>query len=417
MKLSLSGLDLQSLCKGKYENAVHDLCVGLKSQMELLDDLSSGSTEISFLKHIVMNILKLDGRYIQNCIKHCDINAILIDMINAGEIDVRGQLDGMQFDSSCHIFSKRGALKKSSDERRISFANTKFYDGNVLLTIGDLSEMSDTDYLFSMNGYHLPFYESTRQRSMYEAFFSSFIKRVSRPDVDGSDSFHAMQEFVCATYIITELCVDTLECIFEIIIVISTRIKAFHSLSQSNSPAGTPRSSLDDQDELVQYLLAVMNDYTKIFSLFKCRKLLSSIGNKNIDVDWLTKIDHYAEALDDANEIYLMNCATFGEMAKQIALSEDSNIKSIANDLTIYITAFSDFMKALKLPNGTYNNMLKTGREFIQQLDEMELKRNVKYGDITPRGVRSPRVELSKSGSGGLSSLWSSMSPRNYFKK
>lgn len=389
MKTSAS---YQDLTTSDYDCALNDLCNALKMQMELLDDVSVGGSEISFLKRIVTSLIKLDTHHVNACIRSIDLNSVLNELIIAGEIDVKG----------CHIFSKRGALKSSLDNRRISFANTKFYDGDILLTIESLYDMSDLDFLFSLNAYRLPFCESTNQRSMYESFFNAFLKKVTCDRVIGHESFHALQEMIYPTYIITELSVDALECIFEILIVITTRIKAFHSKAQNGSQ--------HTQNELFQHLVIILNDDSKVFSLFKCRKLLKAVGNTSNENEWLSKINHYVEALEDATELYLMNCGSFKTSLREFSQSENNLIKSVANDLIIYVSEFEAFVKCLKDINGPFKKTVVFGRELVKQLNEIETKSATKYGNM------SPRLELNKSG-GGLSNLLSSLSPRNYFRK
>ena len=444
-----------------YEASLVKLCDLLKSQMELLDDLCLGSNSVSFLKRMVTSLRQLDVGHVKARLQQCNLNAILMSLIKAGEIDVKGSIDApdgaLVYSPECHIFSRRGAPKLNVDKRRISFASTKFYDGDVLLTVGSLHKMSDLDYLFSLNGYHLPFCESTNQRSMYESFFGSFLKKLEEfdppglPSVAGRLEFRALQEIICSIYIITELCVDALECIVEIITVISTRVKAFNSSSQlksssssSNSPRsiGSPRSSpvqrskskpdLQDQDDILQparnevtlaqnevltHLMAVMSDSDKVFSLFKCRKLLKSVNARGVETEWLLKVDNYAQALEEANELYMMNCDAFLKSAKEMASKSDGHVRGIANDLTIYISEFRMFVIALRSEGGAYKTMLKAGRELLKCLDDLETQSPLKYGGISsPRGKqgKAERQDLNKSGG----SLWlAALSPRNYFRK
>ena len=219
---------------------------------------------------------------------------------------------------------------------------------------------------------------------------------------------------IMGTSIITELCVDTLECIFEIVTVINTRVKAFNSSSQlrtSSSPSGSPRSrseELEVQHELLKHLLEVMNDPNKVFSLFKCRKLLKSVNSNGTEISWLDKVNNYASALEEASELHMVNCEVFLKVAAEFSARNEGTIHSLANDFTIYVAEFQRLVASLKLENGPYVCALKLGRELLAQLDAIEAQSPLKYG-----GIASPRGKHA----GGFSYLLNALSPRVQTRK
>jgi len=387
--------------------------------------------KLSFLAKMVQNIRELDGTFVQSKIKEDEpkFRSILDILVKNGEIDIRDDI----------IFTRRGAPKKAvssiergslvsrhqshaeTRSRRNSFASTKFFDGDQLLRVPRLKEMSDLDYLMSLNGYHLPFYEdSTKERSMYEYFYTGFLNllvgmefdedqgRAGRSDdVSKKNSLERqgyiiLQECIYQIHMITEYWISAIECIIEILTVINLQLE----LTKKGS--GAPLSTLKN----------AFNDPDKIFGEFQARKLLKAIGQKNIAVTddkeksptQINLLENYNEALSEAIELYTMNCEAFlskldsfkksldvdAKVDESSALLVMKNLSQInrrqkltgfINDVIVYIRQFDDFLKDIQKVGGFYEVLLDSGLGFLRELEEGS--KSPKPG--TPRASESPK--------------------------
>lgn len=398
----------------RYLQATGKLSSYLMMQLDFMDitDLSSSTTfvgelKLSFLAKTVEKIKDIDGNFVQSIMSDEPekVENILQQLVQGKEIEIR---DGI-------IFSKRGAPKnlpyvkeetrsrRSSissikESRRISFASTKFFDGDLFLTVSRLQKMSDLDFLMSLNGYHLPFYEdSTSERSMYEYFFSSFLDNLigklhvknENGDVLSCQEYGylVLQECIFQIHMVTEFWISTIECILEIVSIINVRIE----LTKRGS--GVSLTSLKE----------AFCDDNKIFNDFKSRKLLKSVVE---DDQWkdrtkslgakdssLQKIEKYSEALYDALKLYAMNCSAFltklselrdigkkqldaweilGDLQSPRQWEQDQYIRlvSFINDVIIYIGQFESFLKDVENDEGFYETTLSCGLSFLKELEE-----------------------------------------------
>ena len=334
----------------------------------------------------------------------------------SGEIELK---DGF-------IFSRRGGAKIVQNldlerRRRQSFSSTNFVDQDALLRAEKLKDMSDLNFLFSLNGYHLPYCESSKQRSMYENFFAAFLREVhgGKPE---SHSFRVLQEAITALYITSELCVDFLECLFEIIGIVrscskmvavvetprSTK-KSSPRKNNGDTDSSTPRNPQNDGYKNLDGALDVFNDIRGVFPQFKSRKLLNSISgikDGNTQATFLSKYNDYCDVITAAIDIHDSSCGAFrgkmeslhdeleaircGESCTQedgsVWIDEKSSTCSkqksprdlsdrelrrmaFCNDVIIYVESYRDFLRVFSVRG---QKLLNLGREMILKLDAVE---------------------------------------------
>jgi hypothetical protein len=338
-----------------------------------------------------------------------------------GEIDLK---DGF-------IFSRRGGAKIVQNldlerRRRQSFTSTNFSDQDALLRAEKLKEMSDLNFLFSLNGYHLPYCESSKQRSMYEGFFAAFLREVhaGKPE---SHSFRVLQEAITALYITSELSVDFLECLFEIIGIVRSCSK-IAVMGTSNESTRSPRGSQNVTKKLspreaqvgnykqLDKALDVFNDIRGVFPQFKSRKLLNSISgvkDGNTQATFLSKYNDYCDVIIAATDIHDASCGAFRAKMESLhdeieaircgesCVREDGSVwvdestkrnssginiqnsKSLprelsdrelrrmafCNDVIIYVESYRDFLRVFSTRG---QRLLDLGREMILKLDSVE---------------------------------------------
>lgn len=426
----------------EYIEKLNSLCPILQNTIQLIqqDNDFNGSMFID-----IINIIKsLDGNYIHKKLNQEIINNLLQQLVTSGEIIIKDNL----------ILVQRGAPRKTlaavsttktndrqmleTSNRRISFAAIKVFDGHKILSTSDIYNMSDLDFLFSLNGYHLPLTQSTKERSQYENFFSNFLKLVLDDSNSGSqtsstniNSFKILQECIYICHMTCEMFVNILECILEIIVVINTRIKTIGftiDISKYNPHLGDPSNVCLD------HILANFNDDSKIFAEFKTRKLLNTKSLSLETVTYLSKIEGYNEALIDAITIYNMTADTFMSTLVQLKLSDQCCVSQCTDScnhlitkLQLFVSEFKTFLAEIREDHGLYKSMYENGNKLLKNLDEMEQKFPVKYGnnsptnpgtprscESTPRSNEStPRMNLiDRNGSGSLSKFISLLSPR-----
>lgn len=334
------------------------------------------SNAISFLAGIIEKIKEIDGTLVQSKIISSEENfkKILDELVINGDIDIRNGL----------IFSKSGIPKTDvnveSRDRRISFISTKFFDGDRLIKVTDLKEMTDLDFLMFLNGYHLPFLKTgTPKRSMYEKFFNEFLNKIlGKLDLEkshlscGEYGYIILQECIFQIQMITEYWISVIQCVTEIMSIIYNQIKILDT--------GTEIS--------FNFLKETFDAEDKIFKNFNSKKLLKSVAIRTscegilVDDKYSTRIEKYSEALNEAIELYMMNSSTFlikldqmKEVGKKYCESPReweqqrySKIISFMNDVIVYIDQFEKFLRDVKDEKGLYEVASKSGLDFLQEL-------------------------------------------------
>lgn len=277
---SADGSDLEKI-KETYQrisSSLERLVPVVRSQLELLDDLDLGSEKNnSFLYSLVQQLLELKSRFIVKSINDKGFDQVIAKAVETGEVDV-GR-DGV-------IFSKRGGRKtdiRTVGVRRMSFASTSYNDQTVIVHKDQIKTMTDLDFIFYLNAYHLPYCNKNEGRSMYESFFSSIIKiatgdygstleeQNSEETVD-SLCFAILQEAIAPIAMVTEYSVSITECILEMFLLLNNRIK-------------TAVLSIDAkieikefQNTMFEHVIQCFSDSKKIFLSMRKRKITSSIN-------------------------------------------------------------------------------------------------------------------------------------------
>lgn len=289
----------------KLSQDIESLCPVLRMQMEIVD-----LDETSYLKDLIKTLKSLDSKEIAQNITHNSKEFLeIIQTLNVKkEIDTK---DGF-------IFTKRAVKEEVIDPetkaRRMSFANTKFANSNLILKIEDLREMTNLNYIFSMNGYHLPFCESSNQRAMYEHFFSEFLKEYDN-DFPLSNRYQLLLESVMTIYIITEMLVDVLEAIFEIIDIIGIRIKSCSALLDV---ANVNRFN-DVKNDLLMYLIVEFRNNNRAYKLFCTKKLLKIVSSRDdITASWTEKVSSYIENIQQTLEKQRAICDVFTQKMQEL---------------------------------------------------------------------------------------------------
>ena len=385
-----------------YLKSVVNLCSYIKNQLELIDviEIDAPTNNTSLLFRMIESTQSIDEKFIQKKLQNDEIllKQILDELVKMGEIDVK---DGI-------IFSKRGKPKTvvgkvENNSRRISFANTKFFDGDQLLHVDRLKEMSDLDFLLSLNAYYLPYLNGSKNRSMYESFYNVFIQKLT--EKGASISFTILQESIYMIYIVTEFTVAIVECILEIINIVNTRIKT----AQLTTEVKLMFAEIDNP--LLDHLMTIMDSTDKIYHEFKSKKLLTSTNDREVmrsskNVSWLTKVENYSEALANACELYKASCSAFQLKLDQLKdsvvsrvgggcegngeVEKEGELKGFLNNMIIYVNEAMQFINFVEKDGGAYNSSLSAGLQILKFLDLMEQKYPVKYGGVvTPRSARN----------------------------
>tara|TARA_R110001632_G_scaffold94050_2_gene199746 strand:- start:247 stop:1539 length:1293 start_codon:yes stop_codon:yes gene_type:complete len=385
----------------KLAKDISNLCPILKLQMETVD-----LNETSFLKDLIDKIKELDTNEICDFIAENDdtFYEIIATLVKSGEIDVK---DGM-------IFTKRVVLKKTDEDtkaRRLSFANTKFCDANLILKVEDLKKMTNLNYIFSMNGYHLPFCESSNQRGMYEHFFSEFLKEVDEKN-KLSNQYKLILESIMIIYIITEMIADVIRAVFEIFDIVNIRIK---SCSVLLDMAKVEKFN-EVKNEVLNYLVEEFRQTTRVYSLFQTGKLLKIQSARNdVTNSWTAKVLTYVENIQNSLEKHKMFCDLFsakmnelktrdfqGEFRtvnikrnsslKQKRSSSQSSIainlgvqqteknvnlneekcKRLCSDIFLYIQSYQNFVVESLKPDSNLNKSMKSCTDLLYYIDSVE---------------------------------------------
>lgn len=363
---------------------VGELCTLIRVQMETLDNVNDGDSSHGFLFRLVENLKTLDESSVKTLLEENEdlLKEVSMTLVMNKEIEVR---DGF-------VFSRRGGAKLLQNldherRRRQSFTSTAFSDQDALLRLDKVKEMTDLNFIFSLNGYHLPYCESSKQRSMYEWFFSSFLHEVHSKFPE-PPIFKLMQESIMTIYIVSELCVDLLECLFEIISMVRTKLKEVDMNSSSDSERERPRTPRIMFDAtLLEHLQRCFQASDKVFNKFRSRKLLNSIASE-ADETWLVKFDNYKEAILEAVFVHKASCYALSTSIQDLRSTRGGRpplkpeAAAFCNDLIIYIDSYNDFLNLFEEKNFGRRTLL-VAREALIQLESEQAK--------SPRGKSSPR--------------------------
>jgi len=396
------------------------LVLVIRHQLELLDDLEitgSKATNNSFLHKIVAEIVGFNSCYLQSQTAYFE-QAVAVS-IKKGEVDFR---DGM-------FFSKRGGRKTNIEEksvRRMSFAATNYCDNTEILRLEKLKEMTDLEFLFSLNGYHLPYANSTSRRSMYESFFSVFINEVSTianqsaapsgedesPEAETAAAylFALLQESIYMLHSVTEYTVSIAECIFEMMSWVNPRLKSIPMSINLRLPTYTGAST-----PLFEHLTSCFTDENKIFSQFTKKRLITAINERGKDeiLDWKGRLDNYAHSLGDGLELYQSGCERFIESIRayrkrwclrSITVGRSAggiesqsevyrpDIEIYLTDVELYLDQTRRFILLLTEEQSVYRQFYRSAINLLDALNAVQEKYPIKYGGtVTPRNQKSPR--------------------------
>lgn len=409
-----------------YTTALSEFCPFIKNQLDIIDNVDSDVADAkpTLLQELIVTIQSLDCNFVGGVIQDHpeEFQETLDTIVENKEATIK---DGL-------IFMTRSAKKPSNGhieglkQRRQSFFNTKFSDGHRLLRVNDIKTMTDLQFLFSLNGYYLPYCDCSKDRSMYEGFFSSFLRiLIDKSGVDINDkhgtqsayTYLILQECIPFLNIATELCINFVECLLEIITVINTRIKTAH-LSINK------KINLRTVDiPLLNHIITEFGNPQKLFNLFKSHKLTSSVNNERgalkESVDWTSKVDGYTEALRGALDIYIMNCDSYLARIKEFKSGRDVKIENFCAQAMIYILEFKNFLMMIKSRNNPYRKMINEGYKVLHTIDKMQARYPVKYGaKASPRSKsqnaspRTPKTPKTPESPGAVGWVMSILSPR-----
>lgn len=386
-----------------YTSDLSNLCDDLGGHMSLFDDINveTKSENKSLLFTMISFINNADGDYVKTQIntRKEEFDAKIAEIIAEHHVSI---IDGV-------IIASAGAPKKplitEGRIRRVSFVSTNYGDNNRPLRMADVMEMNDLAFLFSLNGYRLPYTASHSQRSMYERFFhaliSKFIDKDEIPEDHEAYRFHVLKETIYNLHTMCELYVDILECIFEMASVIQSRIK-------------TASSNIDKKVILEQFscpifehYFACLNSDDKAFSAFKRRKLTSSISceeerqvkeeRKSLSkssnarytptLTWLQKIEAYVDVLSGTVEMYSLTSERCRENVLNLRRTQETQIEGFCNNVISFIFSFDKLLKDTFRDNSLFQRFLESGRGLLRFIDELEKRYPMKYGSTSPRNL------------------------------
>ncbi len=398
-------------------SSLNDVLPILVTKLELLDQLDLGSGQNnSLLFDIVNQIKSLDQLYLAGKWKSADRNSVLERLEKSGEVEVASGI----------VTTKRGGGRKQETPversksnampRRNSFAATKYRDSMDLFHVSTLETMTDLKWIFYLNAYYLPYCGLVEGRSYLEGFFSSIIKELTfdeRHQTRQAAVFRVLQETIYPLHIMVEFMVSLVECILEMITVISIRVK-------------TAALNIDQKLDLPElqhptweHLVKCFQSSDKIYSAFRKRKLLPSEqrGDRSNNVNWSTRIADYNEALLDALDLYDLNCKTFAvtlcglkiemgdfrQIEIGVGLTQLQNAEDVVGKITILnmeLQGLIDFFR-----QGIYKEFYQSGYELLEMLGQLQEKYPTKYGGVpaTPRSLR-PVSSRAKSASNSTTS-------------
>ena len=387
-----------------YNLALSNFVPLLKEKLELLD--SENGDGISLYTTLIDDLQKLDGTYIQDLIKadEAAFRSILAELGNEIQLDgdklivVRGTPKIKRASGPPSIAANEDLEKNNSplSPRRIAFASLKVYDEDKRLTTGDLSQMTDLQYLFSLNGYHLPGCGSTKERGLYEHFFDNFLKAILESTDTGQSltdenldnyRFLVLQDTIFTVHTIVELLVNLIECLLHMVNFIQVRIKSASSMTSL-------KVILRESDNpVLTFVMNNFNDPERAFVDFASGKLIK-INQRKDDLpapvysDWTEDFLFYDVTMSDAIYLYQQQCDDCMKNLESlkdrgaVSFFNDTSkvdlIKAFCNNIVVFICEFKNLLKQLKGP--LYDDFLHKSLNLLKVIHEVETAHPVKYG-------------------------------------
>lgn len=424
--LQIENLETLTRLQDTYENyhaALGNFAPLLKEKLELLD--SDNGDGICLYTTLIDNLKQLDGTYIQDLLKD-DLprfRLIFTKLVMANEVQldgnkiivVRGTPKALRQESKISVPTSVPEIstskKPTRPPRRLSFPSLKVYDGDKILTTEDLLRMTDLKYLFSLNAYHLPGCDSTKERGIYEHFFDNFLKlvlqepssnlEIVKPETIDGYVYLILQETIFMLHTVVELFVNVIECLLEMVTFMQLRIKTASSMT-------TLRVSLrEPSNPVLAFVILNFNDPERAFVDFATRKLIKPNGRQ--DTEWISKFSGYAAMLTDAIELYDVQCDDCVENLKRLkdrgavsffshhdaAVSAKLNLaRAFCNNIMVFIGEFKNLLKHLR-EGPLYRDFCQQALTLLRLFDDIETVHPVKYG----RSRRSSVSALNRSGS------------------
>lgn len=444
MKPLLAIENLETLTKlqdtyEEYNSSLSRMAKCLKEKLELLD--SENGDGISLYSTLIQNLKSLDGTYIQSRLHDkTKLRHIWTKLVAANEVQLNNnQIIVVRWQNKPETDSTKplktsNPLNKHSDKsttrpRRISFASIKVYDADKILTTEELFSMTDLKFLFSLNGYHLPGCDSTKERGIYEHFFDRFLQLLleDSTSLKGNKSIHGgnfkydsleeyvylvLQETIFMLHTIVELFVNVIELLLEMINFIQLRIKTASSVTCLKIVLH------ETADPVLTFVMTNFSDPERAFVDFSSQKLIRSassrkssldpsdktISDEKPDSEWTAKLVEYSIVLNDAIEIYEGNCqqclnsleslkdrgavSLFKEDTVQASNKLEAT-RGFCNNIVVFIGEFQSLLKQLR-DGPLYRDFLDRSLTLLRLFDEVEASHPVKYGGSLLRKSSTP---------------------------
>jgi hypothetical protein len=394
--------------QSEYSVAVIALCEYLGEHMKMFDDINvdTKSENKSLLFNMINFVNQSDGNYVQSQIRNRkeDFDRCIQILVSTKKIKLINNV----------IIASSGAPKipiKSDNMkiRRVSFVGTNFGDADRPLNLEDVKNMKDLTFLFSLNGYRLPYTISSLQRSMYETFFGDFldmfVDTIEVPKEHEAYRYKVLKDSIYTLHTIAELYIDIIECLLEMISVINSRIKT--------ASGSIDKKIIIEQFScpLFEHLFACFNNEDKAFSVFKKRKLLNSkIGDEERHIkalkasgnsieheqeQWIAKIDGYVSSLDDIMDMYKITSVKCTQTILALKNPLEEKITTFCDNILMFIEKFEMLLDSIFNPNGVCQKFLTIGHNLLLLIDSLEKRYPVKYGSASSSPRRGTQKQSS----------------------
>jgi hypothetical protein len=438
MKPLLAIENLETLTKlqdtyDEYNSSLSRMAKCLKEKLELLD--SENGDGISLYSTLIQNLKSLDGTYIQSRLHDkTKLRHIWTKLVAANEVQLNNnQIIVVRWKSKPGADSNEikgpkpssNPVNKHSDKsttrpRRISFASIKVYDADKILTTEELFSMTDLKFLFSLNDYHLPGCDSTKERGIYEHFFDRFLQllledskslKTNKSIHGGNFKYDSLEEYVYLVlqetifmlHTIVELFVNVIELLLEMINFIQLRIKTASSVTCLKIVLH------ETADPVVTFVMTNFSDPERAFVDFSSQKLIRSASSRKSseekpDSEWTAKLVEYSIVLNDAIEIYERNCqqclnsleslkdrgavSLFKEDTVQASNKLEAT-RGLCNNIVVFIGEFQSLLEQLR-DGPLYRDFLDRSLTLLRLFDEVEATHPVKYGGSLLRKSSTP---------------------------
>lgn len=363
-----------SSIKDEFSSAVDELCSIIGNYLSVLD--STETEPVPLLKRLISSISAMDLGYIRQNLDEDFISKTLQNMGAKNMIESDLTKITPKNEDSCY-----------------------HYDVNRILTKEELYITSDIQYILSLNAYKLPFIDCSFERSRYEHFFNVFIQNVIDRDTTANQSskntFLLLQTIMGMISILLEININMIECIFEIINVIHSRLR-----TSSLNIDVTGFDFADCVSSSYKNLIRIFNDPNLIFKELQGKKLIKSIDDERHlmrvsdgmsrsaahfeSINWISKIGNYSESLRMAVDIYSENCSEFKSRLDSYSETESSKL------LKVIITKFEIVLVNIFGKDKLYFKMYEKGVHILEILDKLQSRYPKLYSSRSSRSGRSP---------------------------